>query len=70
MSNFQLFRENKLHSVGLLQAKVALFVATEGEKRNTFNHLKFSLFFNTNIASTRFQLIRDSFHHFDWKKCI
>jgi len=32
MSNFQLFHENKLHSVGLLQAKVALFVATESEK--------------------------------------
>jgi hypothetical protein len=37
-------------------------VATEGEKWNTFNHSKFELFLNKNIISTRFQLIRDSFH--------
>ena len=49
--------------------KVALLVATKDEKWNTFNHSKFLLFLNTNIIHepTRFQLNRDSFHHFDWK---
>lgn len=28
----------------LLQARVALLVATEGEKRNTFNHSNFNYF--------------------------
>jgi len=42
--------------LGLLQDKVALLVATEGEKWKTCNH-----------SSTRFQLVRDSLHHFDRK---
>jgi hypothetical protein len=49
-----------------IQNYVIMFVidlrsqGTEGEKWNTFNHSKFwLLFFNTNIISTRFQLIRD-----------
>jgi len=51
-------------------AKVAHIVVTEDEKWNTFNHFKFLLFLNTNIISTIFQLIRDSFYPFDWEKKV
>jgi hypothetical protein len=33
-----------IYAFGLLQAKVALLVATEGEKLNSYNHSKFNYF--------------------------